>query len=90
MVTPEGNKYLENIDILEITESHDCISVRNIATKNINLEIGGIKLSLFDYLYDLKSLLNCRFEFKFNSKKLETVIAIISPSGFIFALVLIQ
>ena len=90
LVTPEGSKHLQNIDILEITDRHDCLSVKRIATKEIDMKVGLHKTSLFDYMYDLKSMLNCKFEFAFNSKKLEVVIAFFLPSGYLLSLVVIQ
>jgi len=90
LLTPETKEFLEKIELIEILENHSCIVLRSFDTKNIEINVLGVKVSLFDLMYDMKNMLDCSFEFKFNLKKMEIVMAVVLPKGFIISAFVIR
>ena len=90
LLTPETKEFLENIELIEILENHSCIVLRSFDTKNIKINVLGVEASLFDLMYGMKNKLNCSFEFKFNLKKMEIVMAVVLPKGFIISAFVIR
>ena len=64
LVTPEAKQYLEQIEILEVTERHECNQIKVIHTKKVKIEMVGFRpTTLFEIMYEMKNSLGCRFEF---------------------------
>ena len=70
---------------MEIFENHSCRTIREFKTTNITVKIAHKYFTLFDLMYELKSTLDCRFEFKFNYKDKEIVLASYLPKGYLCA-----
>ena len=75
MVTLEGEEFLKKLEIIEVSETHESKQLHTIDTEKIPLdhlnrreeEKREVKIKLFDVMYDLKKLKQCRFEFGLNS-----------------------
>ena len=50
-----------------------------------DITVQGYDYSLFDIMYGLKSIIDCRFEFKFSIKEQNIVMACYLPNGYIYA-----
>ena len=90
LLTPETKEFLEKIELIEILENHSCIILRSFDTKNIQINLEGVEASLFDLMYDMKNMLNCSFEFKFNLRKMEIIMVAVLPKGFIISAFVIR
>ena len=89
-MTPETKEFLEKIELVEILKNHSCIVLRSFDTKNIKINLKGVKASLFDLMYDMKHKLDCSFEFKINSQKMEIIMVVVLPKGFIISAFVIR
>ena len=63
--------------------------LRSFNTKDLKLKVSNKDLELFDLMHEFKIKLNCTYEFKFNSERMEIVMACILPSGYILTIYLI-
>ena len=50
----------------------------------------GRKEKLYDFMYKMKTILDCHFEFKFNSMHLDIVLACKLPSDYLLAVFVIR
>ena len=75
--------------IVGIEQNHIRKNKRSFTTQNLNLKVGNNDLQLFDLMHQMKIKLSCKFEFKFNSERMEIAMACILPSGYILAIFLI-
>lgn len=86
LLTPEASLYLENLEIKQISENHNCISLNNFSTKNIELSSGRC---LFDVMYDMVNL-NCGFNFYLNDESMQVLIECSTQADYIIGLFLID
>ena len=63
LVTPESDKFLEVMQIFEITETHDYKLLQEINMLEIYVRISNERKSLFEILCIYKEKLKCNFHF---------------------------